>query len=194
MRYGPDHGRKRQGLEFSDYLDGLYGYAMVLSHNRADAEDLVQETCLRALRAIDRLREQSNVKGWLFTILRNIWLNQVRRPRFVQIELDSEGASNPADAAQDPHAVYASRVERERVRAAIQQLPMEFREIILLREYEEFSYREIAALLDCPHGTVMSRLARARLKLRNLLSGGLVAPRQNKTSSASWIGELNIFR
>jgi RNA polymerase sigma-70 factor, ECF subfamily len=85
-------------------------------------------------------------------------------------------------------------VERERVRAAIQQLPMEFREIILLREYEEFSYREIAALLDCPHGTVMSRLARARLKLRNLLSGGLVVPRQNKTSSVRWIGELNIFR
>jgi DNA-directed RNA polymerase specialized sigma24 family protein len=63
MRYGPYHGQ-RQRLDFGEYLDGLYGYAMVLSRNRAAAEDLVQETCLRALRAIDGLREQSNVKGW----------------------------------------------------------------------------------------------------------------------------------
>jgi RNA polymerase sigma-70 factor, ECF subfamily len=190
MRYGPDHGQQRQRLDFSEYLDGLYGYAMVLSHNRAEAEDLVQETCLRALRAVGGLREQSNVKGWLFTILRNIWLNQVRRTRSVQIELgaDTNDASDPADAAQDPHAVYASGVEQERVQAAIQQLPLVFREIILLREYEELSYQEIAALLDCPPGTVMSRLARARSKLRNLLSGGLLAPRANKTKSAGWIG------
>jgi RNA polymerase sigma-70 factor, ECF subfamily len=179
MRYGPDHGQQRPGLDFSEYLDGLYGYAMVLSHNRAEAEDLVQETCLRALRARDGLREQSNVKGWLFTILRNIWLNQLRRTRSVRIEFgaDTNGAPDPADPAQDPHAVYASRVERERVQAAIQQLPLAFREVILLREYEELSYQEIAALLDCPPGTVMSRLARARSKLRDLLSGDLMAPR-----------------
>ena len=179
MRYGPDHGRQRQRLDFSEYLDGLYGYAMVLSRNRAEAEDLVEETCLRALRAIDGLREQSNVKGWLFTILRNLWLNQVPRTRSVEIELgaDINGASDPADAAQDPHAVYASGVERERVQAAIQQLPLAFREIILLREYEELSYQEIEALLDCPPGTVMSRLASARSKLRNLLSGCFLTPR-----------------
>jgi RNA polymerase sigma-70 factor, ECF subfamily len=178
MRYGPGHRQQRQRLDFSEHLDGLYGYAMVLSHNRADAEDLVQETCLRALRAIDGLRKQNNAKGWLFTILRNIWMNQVRRSRSVQIELgaDTNGASDPA-AAQDPHAVYASGVEQERVQAAIQQLPLAFREVILLREYEELSYQEIAALLDCPPGTVMSRLARARSKLRNLLSGGLSAQR-----------------
>jgi RNA polymerase sigma-70 factor, ECF subfamily len=189
MTYGPAHGRKRQRVDFTKYLDGLYGYAMVLSNDRADAEDLVQETCLRALWAIDGLREQSNVKGWFFTILRNIWLNQVRRTRAVQIEVGFDSnASEPADEAQDPHTAYASGLERERVRAAIQQLPLAFREIILLREYEELSYQEIAAVLDCPPGTVMSRLARARSKLRNLLSGGLLAPRQNKTSSPSRIG------
>jgi len=179
MRYGPHHGQQRQGLEFSEYLDGLFGYALVLSHNYAEAEDSVQETCLRALRAIDGLREQSNVKGWLFTILRNIWLNRMRRTRSVQIELDADtnGVIDPADAAQDPHAAYASGVEQGRVRAAIQQLPLAFREVVLLREYEELSYQEIAALLDCPPGTVMSRLARARAKLRELLSGGRVAPR-----------------
>ena len=179
MRYGPDHGQQRQRLDFNEYLDGLFGYALVLSRNRTEAEDLVQETCLRALRAIDGLREHSNVKGWLFTILRNIWLNKLRRTRFVQIELgaDTNDVSDPADAAQNPHAAYASGVEQERVRAAIQQLPLAFREVVLLREYEELSYQEIAALLDCPPGTVMSRLARARSKLRELLSGGRVAPR-----------------
>jgi len=179
MRYRPDHRQQRQRLDFSEYLDGLYGYAMVLSRNRAEAEDLVQETCLRSLRAIDGLREQNNVKGWLFTILRNIWLNQVRRTRSVQIKLgaDTNGAGDPADAAQDPHAVYASGVEQERVQAAIQRLPLAFREVILLREYEELSYQEIAALLNLPHGTVMSRLARARSKLRDLLSDVLISPR-----------------
>ena len=178
MRLGSDYGRPHEKFDFSEYLDGLYGYAIVLSRNSTEAEDLVQETCLRSLRAIDGLREQSNVKGWLFTILRNIWLNQVRRTRSVQIELgaDTNGAGDPADAAQDPHAVYVSGVEQERVQAAVQQLPLAFREIILLREYEELSYQEIAALLDCPPGTVMSRLARARSKLRKLLSGARLAP------------------
>jgi RNA polymerase sigma-70 factor, ECF subfamily len=179
MRYGPNNGQQGQRLDFVEYLDGLYGYAMVLSHNRAEAEDLVQETCLRALRAIDGLREQSNVKGWLFTILRNTWLNQVRRrtaPGPVEIDAGENGANEPADATHDPLTGYVNRVEREQVRAAIQQLPVGFREIIILREYEELSYQEIAVLLDCPPGTVMSRLARARSKLRDLLSSSLTAP------------------
>jgi RNA polymerase sigma-70 factor (ECF subfamily) len=74
------------------------------------------------------------------------------------------------DTAKDPYATYVSNVEQEQVRGAIQQLPLEFREVILLREYEELSYEEIAAMLESPVGTVMSRLARARLKLRELLS------------------------
>ena len=178
MRLGPDHGQPQQGLDFGDYLDGLYGYAMVLSRNRTEAEDLVQETCLRALRAIGRLRAAGSVKSWLFTILRNIWRNQLRRrrtaPDLVELDADEHGADEPADAAQDPLTRYVNRVEREQVRAAIQQLPAEFREIILLREYEELSYQEIAAVLECPPGTVMSRLARARSKLRELLAAGLM--------------------
>ncbi len=180
--WGPataSHGQPQQRLDFGEYLDGLYGYAMVLSRNRTEAENLVQETCLRALRAIGRLRADGSVKSWLFTILRNIWQNQLRRrrtaPDLIELDADENGANEPADAAQDPLTGYVNRVERERVRAAIQQLPLEFREIIILREYEEFSYQEIAALLDCPLGTVMSRLARARSKLRDLLSGGLMA-------------------
>lgn len=188
MRLGPGHGQPQQGLDFGEYLDGLYGYAIVLSHNRTEAEDLVQETCLRALRAIGGLRADGNVKAWLFAILRNIWLNQLRQrrtaPDLIELDADENGAYEPADGAQDPYSAYANRVEREQVRAAIQQLPPGFREIILLREYEELSYQEIAAVLNCPPGTVMSRLARARSKLRDLLSNGLMAPRVQEISEA----------
>jgi RNA polymerase sigma-70 factor, ECF subfamily len=179
MSFGPVNGQSQSGIDFSPYLDGLYGYAVVLSRNRAEAEDLVQETCLRALRSIGQLRPDGNVKSWLFTILRNIWLNQVRHRRTVpeMAELDSDGsvAIEPVDGGKDPHEVYVSGIERQQVREAIQQLPVEFREIIILREYEELSYQEIAVLLDCPPGNVMSRLARARSKLRDLLSDKLQA-------------------
>jgi RNA polymerase sigma-70 factor, ECF subfamily len=176
MRLRPANGHAHQRLDFSEYLDGLYGYAMVLSRNSTEAEDLVQETCLRALRAIDRLRAEGSVKSWLFTILRNIWLNQLRTrrtaPDLIELDADENGTYEPADTAQDPHKDFVDKVEREQVRAAIQQLPVEFREIIILREYEELSYQEIASLLSCPIGTVMSRLARARTRLRDLLSDG----------------------
>jgi RNA polymerase sigma-70 factor, ECF subfamily len=173
-------------IDFSEYLDGLYSYAVVLSRSRTEAEDLVQETCLRALRAMDRLRPDSNIKSWLFTILRNIWLNQLRRSRTVPEAFDeaSEDRTNgSAHAPKDPYAIYVSNIELELVRQAIQQLPLEFREVILLREYEELSYEEIATLLDCPLGTVMSRLARARSRLRDLLT--VVSPSPRKTAVGS---------
>lgn len=192
MSFGPDHVQLEQRLDFGEYLDGLYGYAIVLSRSSTEAEDLVQETCLRALRAIGRLRADGSVKSWLFTILRNIWLNQLRQrrtaPHLVELDADENGAYEPADAAQDPLTACVNKVERGQVRAAIQQLPLEFREIILLREYEELSYQEIAALLDCPPGTVMSRLARARSKLRDLLSGGQMTPRVEQMRSAGGMG------
>jgi RNA polymerase sigma-70 factor (ECF subfamily) len=162
-----------QGMQIED-IDGLYGYALILTRNHAEAEDLVQETYVRALPALGRLRADSNMKAWLFTILRNIWFNQLRRrrtaPEMVELDLDGNGPNRAADPAKDPHATYVSNAEQEQVRAAIQRLSIEFREIILLREYEELSYQEIATILECPLGTVMSRLARARSKLRDLLS------------------------
>jgi RNA polymerase sigma-70 factor, ECF subfamily len=173
MKLGVENNHTQLTIDFSEYLDALYSYAVVLSRNRAEAEDLVQETCLRALRAMQRLRSDSNIKSWLFTILRNIWLNQLRHSRTAgevfELDLDGNGANLAVDTAKDAYATYVSNVEREQVRQAIQQLPLEFREVILLREYEELSYEEIASLLDCPVGTVMSRLARARTKLREWL-------------------------
>jgi RNA polymerase sigma-70 factor, ECF subfamily len=168
----PQHARKdrNSGIE---HIDGLYGYALVLTQNRSDAEDLVQETYVRAIRAMGRLRDDSNVKGWLFTILRNIWLNELRQrrkaPEVLDVEADESAANLVDEKALNPHDFYVGDLDRRYVRAAIQKLPEEFREVILLREWEELSYQEIATVLDCPVGTVMSRLARARAKLRDLL-------------------------
>jgi RNA polymerase sigma-70 factor (ECF subfamily) len=167
-----DHrGSDAIGLE---YLDGLYGYAMVLTRNHAEAEDLVQETYVRAIPAMNRLRSENNVKGWLFRILRNAWLNDLRKQRTApEIAWTDEGDDSVRDIAEpskDSYHAFVSKMEKEQVQAAIQALSVKFREIILLREFEGLSYHEIAELLDCPVGTVMSRLARARSKLRILLT------------------------
>jgi len=164
----------------TDYINGLYGYAMVLTRNHAEAEDLVQETYVRALRAMSRLRADSNMKGWLLKILRNLWLNQLRKrrtgPRILDTDVGDGLVENIVDSGKDAYATYLEKTETERVRSAIQQLPVEFREIILLREFDDLSYKEIADLLDCPAGTVMSRLARARAKLRVILSSTPTRP------------------
>jgi RNA polymerase sigma-70 factor (ECF subfamily) len=155
------------------HLDGLYSYALILTRNHAEAEDLVQETYVRAIPAMRRLREGSNTKGWLFTILRNVWLNQLRKwrngPQMIDLEVGDGVANSVVEPSKDSHDLYVSKLEAEQVRAAIQELPIDLREIILLREYEDLSYQEIANVLECPVGTVMSRLGRARAKLRMLL-------------------------
>lgn len=157
-----------------EYLDGLYSYAMVLTRNHAEAEDLVQETYMRAMRAMQKLRGDSNIKGWLLTILKNIWFNQLRKhrngPQMIEIEAGDGVANNIVEPSKNSHDLHVSKSEAEQVRAAIQELPVEFREIILLREYEDLSYREIASILHCPLGTVMSRLGRARARLRTVLT------------------------
>ena len=165
---------RMQDTNLLHYIDGLYGYAIALTRNQADAEDLVQETYVRAKQAMQKLRADSNIKGWLLTILRNIWFNQLRKrrnaPQMVEIKAEDGIANNIVEPSKDSHDLYVSKQEAEHVRTAIQKLPVDFREIILLREYEELSYLEIANVLDCPVGTVMSRLGRARAKLRVLLS------------------------
>ncbi len=156
-----------------EYIDALFGYALMLTRNRTDAEDLLQETYVRALRAMDNLREKSNLKSWLFTILRNIWLNELRRrktiPTLVEIDEDGYSVDELAENTRNSLEILICNEDRERVRSAIHSLPVDFREIILLREFEELSYQEIATVLGCPAGTVMSRLGRARAKLRAVL-------------------------
>jgi RNA polymerase sigma-70 factor (ECF subfamily) len=152
------------------HIDALFGYAMTLTRNTTEAEDLVQETYLRATGAANQPQPNGNLKAWLFVIMRNAWLNQVRHdqsgPTFVELEPNE----HTDDACGNPHVVYLRKLEREQVRAAIEKLPEAYREIVVLRDIEGFSYQEIAMVLDCPAGTVMSRLGRARAKLRASLS------------------------
>lgn len=152
------------------HIDALYGYAMTLVRDATEAEDLVQETYLRATGAANQPPPNDNLKAWLFVIMRNAWLNQLRHnqsgPRFVELETNEQ----TEDARANPLVVYLRKLEREQVRDAIQKLPEAYREIVVLRDIEGFTYQEIAMVLDCPAGTVMSRLGRARAKLRASLS------------------------
>jgi len=157
-----------------EHLDSLYGYALILTRDQTAAEDLVQETYLRAVRAFGQLMANSNLKSWLFVIMRNAWLNQLRHtrsgPRIVELADENlESVYQNDRVNEDPHVVYLRKLEREQIRMAIADLPELYREIIVLRDLEGFSYQEIATMLSCPAGTVMSRLGRARAKLRRAL-------------------------
>lgn len=156
-----------------DKIDGLYRYALRLTGSQDDAEDLIQEMYLRALSAVTRLQNHDNIHGWLFTILRNLCLNHLRSAgRMTYIcyrDIDQTDLPALRETDRDPHLLFAQRVEREQVRRAIALLPPVNQETLLLREYEGLSYQQIAHMLQCPLGTVMSRLARARSKLRTIL-------------------------
>jgi len=158
-----------------EQIDALYGYALTLTRDRTEAEDLVQETYLRAVRAFGQLAPNSNLKSWLFVILRNAWLNQLRHarigPSFVELEAEEANASWTDSRAIDPYVLYLRKLERQEITQAIESLPTLHREIVVLRDIEGFSYQEIATMLDCPAGTVMSPLGRARKKLRQILGG-----------------------
>ena len=158
--------------EMLSCLDALYGYAMALTHDPTDAEDLVQETYMQSTLYRERLRPQSNVKAWMFTIMRNRWLKQVRHakcgPEFVALD-DTAAERWMADSDQEPGYLCERIWEREEIRTALKQLSVRHREIILLRDIEGFSYKEMAEMLDCPLGTIMSRLARARDRFRSVL-------------------------
>ncbi len=158
------------GQAAMEHIDSLYGYALTLTRDATEAEDLVQDTYVRAASAVNQPDADGNLKGWLFVIMRNAWLNQLRHqksgPRFVELEL---GEPSVGEVAENPHVVYLRKLERQQVREAIESLPHAYREIVVLRDIEGFTYQEIAAVLDCPAGTVMSRLGRARGRLRKLL-------------------------
>lgn len=162
-----------------EYLDALYRFAMSLTRNPTDAEDLVQETCRRAIKPASRHPIESNPKVWLFTILRNAWIDEWRHrakgPEFISLGKDHDD-SGPlqqrlSDEQERPNDNGESNILAERTRAAIQRLPAVFCEVVILRYFEGFSYRQIATILACPVGTVMSRLNHARAELNNSING-----------------------
>jgi RNA polymerase sigma-70 factor, ECF subfamily len=150
--------------------DSLFRYARALSRDQAEAEELVQECYRRALSAVRKppLGEPEEVRRWLFVILKNIWKND-RRARAREDCLDEAG---PLEAApeQSPENTLLRRALQIEVRAALDSLSEAHREIIVLRDMEGLAYEQIARVLECPVGTVMSRLARARTRLREILS------------------------
>ena len=152
------------------HLDAAFNYARWLTRNDADAEDVVQDACLRAMRFCSSLRD-GNARAWLFTIVRNSWYSRLSRRRSAgprQVPSDDVGNAL-LDEGLDPEERMLQQHTVARVRAALEQLPPDYREILVLREIEGFSYKEIAAALSIPIGTVMSRLARARERMMGTL-------------------------
>jgi RNA polymerase sigma-70 factor (ECF subfamily) len=151
------------------YLDGLYRAALRLTRVPADAEDLVQETYLRAFRASDSFEPDTNLRAWLFTILHNTARNRARDRAREPVMVDSEAVDRAADtgpgAADTPETLLLRETLAPELQAAIDDLPEAFRQAVWLRDVEEFSYAEIATMLEVPIGTVMSRISRGRRML-----------------------------
>jgi len=163
--------RARFEAQALPHLDAAYNLARWLARPPLDADDIVQDALLRAFRAFDSFRGD-NVKPWLLQIVRNCFLTaagQARRTRNVPfVEDDQPGADDPAwiSDTPDPESTAIRAEESRRLDAGIATLPREFREVLILREMEDLSYREIAQITGAPIGTVMSRLARARGMLK----------------------------
>lgn len=161
------------------YLDAAYSLARFLVRNEQDAEDVVQEACLRAFRFYESFRGE-NSRAWFLKIVRNTSFTMLQRTRTNEenVVFDEE-LHSPEDAQPDVGRQLDRELDRQTVRAAIEELPAEFREVITLRELEDCSYKEIADIANIPVGTVMSRLARARRQLYLILSKNY----PNKTKS-----------
>jgi RNA polymerase sigma-70 factor (ECF subfamily) len=156
-------------------FDQLYNFAHWLTQNREEAEDLVQETYAKALKGFSSFRVGTNFRAWMYRILRNTFLTSRTGLKVTMTApLDPE-ANGPELAVEGdtPETILLERSERELLQTAIDELPVHFREILLLCEVEEMSYQEIAEALSVPIGTVMSRLARARTTLRDRLRARL---------------------
>ena len=160
------------------HLDMLYAVALRLTRNPADAQDLTQNTVVKALRFHDKFKEGTYIKAWLLTILRNTFINdyrrKVRRPTFVELT----GSEPAAGTGPDRGALFGPsdgsggdllELLGDEVKMAVEALPEDFRAAVIMADLEDKSYKEIAEAMDCPLGTVMSRLYRGRKLLRERL-------------------------
>lgn len=155
--------------QISPHLRSAYNVAKWLTRNHEDAEDVVQEAFLRAFSAFENLRSE-DAKAWLLTIVRNTCFTWMKRNRNAAAMISTEQQmEDPSEPSPDPEEMLIISRDREQVRRALEQLPSEFREAIVLRELEGLSYKEIATAVGVPLGTVMSRLSRGREWLRRLL-------------------------
>ena len=161
-------------------MDALYSAALRMTRNPADAEDLVQETFLRAYRGFGGFKDGTNLKAWLYKILTNTFINtyraKKRRPEQTEFDDVEEfslysrlGGLEAANAGRTPESEVLDAMPDEAVKAALESLPEQFRMAVLLADVEGFSYKEIADIMDVPIGTVMSRLHRGRKQLQQRL-------------------------
>jgi RNA polymerase sigma-70 factor (ECF subfamily) len=197
-RAAKDPKREAFDAEVLPHLDLLYGNALRLTRSKADAEDLLQETVLRAFRFFDRFERGSNIKAWLLRIQYNLFVNRYRRgvrERDVRETMTHEPSgrdvvSRPAlQALTDPDGAALGPLVQKELALALEQLPEDHRTVIVLADIEELSYKEIADVMGCPIGTVMSRLHRARRSLRERVvaaaEGAPIVDAQPATSSAA---------
>jgi len=161
-----------------DHMDMLYAVALRLTRNPADAQDLTQNTVVKALRFHDKFQKGTYIKAWLLTILRNTFINDYRRKARRPVFVELSGAEPSQDIPPDPEVGYEPRERTGRellellddeVKRAVETLPHDFREAVIMADLEDMSYKEIAEAMDCPLGTVMSRLYRGRKLLRESL-------------------------
>ena len=172
-----DGGFAREALS---HIDSLYGTALRLTRRPADAEDLVQDTYLKAFRASGQFERGTNLKAWLFTILHNTFRNMRRHDGRNPIDTDSEAVEQAMDTSatnQTPEQLLTRATLDADLQAALDALPDAFRQAVWLRDVEEFSYAEIARMIDAPIGTVMSRISRGRRLLYERLAASRPAPR-----------------
>lgn len=166
--------------EALEHIDALYRTALRMTRNAADAEDLVQEVYLRAFRSLHQFTEGTNLRAWLFRILTNTYINDYRRrqrrPTSASLDdieefylYDHLIDSGVQPSVERPEDIVLSKLSVDSVIGAIEELPEEFRQVVLLADVEGFSYRDIASIVDIPIGTVMSRLYRARRRLQRQL-------------------------
>lgn len=173
-------GKKRK--EFEDatltYTDILYSTALRLSKNKEEAEDLVQDTFLKAYKFYDKFEWGTNLKAWLLKILTNTFINNYKKNNRsvlmnddydIEPEYDVFISKEAAKTFQNPEDLFFRKIFAEDLDKALKKLPPEFRMVIILSDLEELSYKEISEILECPLGTVMSRLHRGRKLLQKYL-------------------------
>jgi RNA polymerase sigma-70 factor (ECF subfamily) len=166
------------------HLDALYGSALRFTRDPRDAEDLVQDVFVRACRFLDRFEPGTNLKAWLFRILANTFINRYRRTTRERSLVDGPGreqvtdqlhSPDAAERAEQPERALLDRLVSDEVLAALDAVPIDFRMVVILSDIQDFSYKEIAEILDVPVGTVMSRLYRGRRILQRALAGHAAA-------------------